>query len=318
MNKGLIIKLIGGQYTVLDTKTKETLTCVARGKFRHMRLDKDSSFLRSTTKRTKIEAQTVKLSPKVGDLCTYDSDEDINQILTIEPRKNDLFRPDIANVDQVLLIFAAKEPAFSFILLDRFIVILEKEHVKPVIIITKIDLMKSEDLLDLKEKMLYYEAIGYPVYYVNSKTGEGFNQVKEVFRDKISVLSGQTGAGKSTFLNQLIPGFTLKTQEISKALGRGKHTTRHTELYPYNNGMIADTPGFSKLDYGQMEVDELPYLFTDFSDLASSCKFKNKCMHISEPGCAVKAALSESKILPSRYDNYVYFVDEIKNIKPKY
>ena len=314
--QGIITNLIGGIYTVLDDESKEFVSCQARGKLRNMRLSKDSTFLKSNTARTKVETKTIKLSPKVGDHVIYEILGGTGYIMEIDERKNELMRPDIANVDQALLIFAAKEPEFSFILLDRFIALIERANVMPIIIITKIDLLNKDELLDLKEKMSYYEKY-YQVYYVSSLKRFGVNDLEKIFTNKISVLTGQTGVGKSSLINSLIPDFNLETQEISTALGRGKHTTRSTSLYSYLGGMIADTPGFSSLDYGNMTLSEMSQCFIDFYELSFKCKFKG-CMHIHDPGCHIKELYDDGQILKSRYENYIKFIDEIKNRKIKY
>lgn len=313
---GIIIKLIGGLYTVLDDETDKEVVCQARGKFRQMKLDKNSPFLKSTTSRTKIETKAIKLSPKVGDHVTYDLFDGTGYLLEIDERTNELVRPDIANVDQALLLFAAKDPAFSFILLDRFLALIEREDITPILIVSKIDLLSKEELDELKEKLSYYEKY-YRVYYTSSKKQIGIKELKEIFEDKISVLTGQTGVGKSSLINCLIPDFNLETQEISQALGRGKHTTRCTSLYKYMGGMIADTPGFGSLDYGNMTVNELSKCFIDFDELSCNCKFKG-CLHMQEPGCYINKLYNEKEILNTRYENYLRFADEIKKRKVRY
>ena len=271
----------------------------------------DSSFNKQITHKTKLETKTIKISPKVGDFVIYED----NLITEIKPRVNDLIRPSIANVDQVLLIFAAKKPDFQLNLLDQFLVLMEKEKVHANIIITKIDLLTEEELNALKQTLSYYEKIGYKVFFVNSKTAEGFEEIKSIFKDKISVLSGQTGAGKSTFVNTLIPGFNLQTQEISEALGRGKHTTTATELYEFEGGFIGDTPGFSKLDFSIMEESDMKDYFIDFSQY--QCKYRG-CLHDKEPGCGIKEAVENGHILKERYDNYIKFVTTLKQTIKKY
>ena len=318
MKKGFIKKLIANHYTVVDEKTHEDVICQARGKFRYMKVDEDSEFNKQLTKRTKKETKFVQISPKVGDNVYYDDSEDQALITEILPRKNDLVRPDVANIDQALLVFSAVNPDFSFNLLDKFLIIMNQENLDPVIVISKIDLIKEEELNKLRKDLTYYEKIGYEVYYVNSKQRIGIDVLAHIFKNKITVLAGQTGVGKSTLLNALMPELGLKTQEISKALGRGKHTTRHTELYNYNEGYIVDTPGFSKIEFKIFYPDDLKQYYPDFIKYQSDCKFSNKCNHIHEPGCAVKKAYEDGEILASRYEDYKQFFEEIKAQKDKY
>lgn len=318
MKKGFIKRLIANQYTLIDLETKEEVIAFARGKLRYMKLNEANSFNRQLTKRTKLDPKIMKVSPKVGDYVIYDDSEDQVLITEILPRKNDLVRPDVCNIDQVLLVFSAVNPDFSFHLLDKFLIILNQENLVPVIVISKIDLIEIQSLEALKRDMFYYEKIGYKLYYVNSKQQIGIDVLAHIFTDKLTVLAGQTGVGKSTLLNALMPELKLKTQEISKALGRGKHTTRHTELYEYNGGYIVDTPGFSKIEFLIFHADEVKTLYPDFVELSTQCRFKSNCMHLNEPDCAVKKAVENGEILASRYENYVQFCEEVKNQKDKY
>lgn len=285
---GRIIKLIGGLYTVLDESNVSHLV-KARGKFRH-----------------KNE------SPKVGDLVEFNKDF----ILKYSERKNNLARPAVSNIDQAIIINSAKEPGFSFNLLDRFLLLIEHESITPVIVITKIDLLSADELRILREKMKYYEKY-YDVYFVSSVTFENTLQLKEIFRDKVSVFAGQTGAGKSSLLNALYPEFKLETNAISKALGRGKHTTRYSELLPLFGGLVADTPGFSKLEFVDILIDEIKDCFVDFFELSHECKYRG-CTHINEPNCKVKEELEKGNILASRHHNYKTITEEIKEQKIKY
>lgn len=303
MNKGLVIKLTGGNYTIENVLTKENLVCKASGKLRYVKVDRNSSF-----KEKDNDSKVMKISPKVGDFVLFDN----NYIEEVCERKNSLKRPDVANIDQVVLVFASKDPEFSFNLLDNFILQIEKESIPIKIVITKIDLLNEKELDELKNKMLYYDKMGYTVYYTSKITRDGIDNASEIFDHKISVLAGQTGAGKSTLLNCLDENFALDTQEISKALGRGKHTTRHTELLKFQNGLIADTPGFSSLEFNDISLDDLRNGFLDFKELSKECKF-NSCSHINEPNCNVKN--NAEKILKTRYENYVKFYNEIKKIK---
>ena len=185
-----------------------------------------------------------------------------------------------------------------------------------IIIITKIDLLTADELTELKNKVKYYESF-YQVIYLSSKTKENVDSIKDLFRDKISVFAGQTGAGKSSLLNAIDPRFNLETNIISKALGRGKHTTRHSELLHVNGGLVADTPGFSKLDFFEIPLENVLINFVDFFELSNQCKFRG-CTHHNEPKCKVKEEVEKGNILASRYANYKSIYEEIKNTKPKY
>jgi ribosome biogenesis GTPase len=288
LKQGRIIKLIGGLYTVLD-ENNQRYTLKPLGIFRHK-----------------------NIQPKVGDMVEFNEDS----ITKIHERKNDLYRPMIANVDQALLVNSAKEPDFSFLLLDKFLTLIEANDIHPVIIVTKIDLMKKEELSALKTKLSYYETF-YPVIYFSSKTEENLEKIKQITKNKVNVLAGQTGAGKSTLLNVINPDLSIKTNEISKALGRGKHTTRHVELIAFGQGFIADTPGFSSLEFKDLSSENIKQYFVDFFELSHQCKF-NACTHIHEPGCEVKKQLELGNILPERYQDYQTSYEEVKAIKPMY
>ena len=294
MEKGRVINLNGGVYKVLK-ENGDIISLKARGKLRSEKTYQVNT--KSLSK--KKDVLYIKNSPKVGDIVNIDND----MIDSYEPRKNEMIRPDIANVDQILLVFAAKEPDFSFYLLDLFIVNIIKQKIKPLIVISKIDKLSEEEFNDLKNKMNYYINLGYDVLYVNSIGKYGIEDLKCHLKGKITVLSGQTGAGKSTLINAILPDFDLKTQEISKSLGRGKHTTRETNLYMYEDGFIGDTPGFSKLDLSDIDKDELKYLFEEFKNY--QCYFKD-CNHKENiKGCGILEASKNGSILKSRYESYL-------------
>lgn len=280
--------MIGGLYTVRD-ENKNSHELKARGKFRH-----------------------TNESPVVGDRVIYDE----KFITDILERKNILNRPPVANVDQTIIINSCKEPDFSFNLLDRFLLLIEHENITPIIVMTKTDLMHSIELTELKEQMKYYEKF-YRVIYTSTVDLSGTEEFKDLFKDKINIFAGQTGAGKSSLLNVLDVSLKLKTDIISKALGRGKHTTRHSEMYEMFGGLVADTPGFSKLDFFDIKEENVPDCFVDFFELSNECKFRG-CKHLDEPKCNVKKQLEEGNVLPSRYRNYKLIIEEIKNQKPMY
>ncbi|VEU82836.1 ribosome small subunit-dependent GTPase A [Acholeplasma hippikon] len=317
MGKALITKLIGGLYTFKDLDTNRTYEGYAKGKFRKIRVEKDSSFNKNLTKKTKKDVKDIVLSPKVGDIVHYEFTSDQYMITDVLERKNELIRPDVANVDQVLLVFSSIRPEFSFNLLDKFLVILAHHDLRPVLVVSKIDLIEESELMKLKENLKHYEKY-FDIYYVNSKQRIGFDVLQTIFKDKITVLAGQTGVGKSTLMNALLPHLGLKTQEISDALGRGKHTTRHSEIYEFGGGYIADTPGFSKIEFEFHDYTLLKDYFLDFKEVEHECKFGSKCLHLSEPNCEVKRLVKENIILKSRYDSYLSFVEELKTRKEKY
>lgn len=240
------------------------------------------------------------VSPVVGDWVMVEQLEDKWAIQEVLPRENQLTRPVIANVDQAFIVTSLWQPDFSTTLLDRLIFLVCDAQIQPVIIITKCDLVDSSDpvfaIID------EYKKAGYPVYL----TGKGWpsDDIKLALKDKITVLTGQSGAGKSALINRIDSSLHLFTQETSKALGRGKHTTRHVELYPIAGGWVADTPGFSSLSFEGLSKERLSWIVPDFKPYLGQCKFRN-CIHINEPGCAIKAAVLENKISAIRHQNYV-------------
>ena len=292
MPEGKIVKALAGFYYVIDGE--KMIQCRGRGVFRKM-----------------------KISPLVGDTVVYQyENEREGYILEIKPRKNELIRPPISNVDQAILVFSAVEPQFSTVLLDRFLVLIEANNIKAVIVISKFDLLpddKREEILQYKSD---YEKAGYPVITTSSVTEEGAKKLIPYLGDGVSVFAGQSGVGKSTLLNTLNPMLQLKTDDISTHLGRGKHTTRHVELIPIGNGLVADTPGFSSLEF-TIEDSELSDCFPEISEMSQYCKFRG-CQHVQEPKCAVKEAVGAGEIKQYRYDHYLEFLTEIKDRKPRY
>jgi len=276
--KGTIIKVLGNTYKVISGK--EVYECRARGKFR-----KD------------------ELHPMAGDHVKFD--EELLMIEEVYKRDNELFRPQIANVDQVLIIISAIKPKFDTNLLDKLLVLIEYNDIKPVIVVTKLDLLDRKQKQIIGELIKYYKKIGYEVYRNTEK-----RKIKKLFKNKTSVLAGQSGAGKSTLLNRLNTDLELNTNEISEALGRGKHTTRHVELMRLFDGWVADTPGFSALDLEGMSKIDIKQNFIEFYEVEDQCDFKT-CLHGLEHNCKVKQLVEQNKILATRYKNYLKFIGEV-------
>lgn len=274
MSSGKIIKLISNDYSVLSGDN--TYICKSRGNFRYH-----------------------EVKPLVGDEVLFDMENKI--IIKVNERKNELFRPPIANVDQALIVTNVY-PSFSSNLLDKLITVIEFNNIEPIICFTKLDLIDDKSLSNIKNIMNYYKSIGYKVY-----TNNQIDELKDVFKNKITVFTGQTGSGKSTLINRLDSSLELKTGEISKALGRGKHTTRHVELIPLFSGFIADTPGFSDLSFIGMTRENIRDNFKEFNLYKDKCKYKD-CMHYKENECEVKNMVYCNNILYSRYENYLKFI----------
>ena len=286
MQTGKIIKALSGFYYVLSNDL--IYQARARGLFR------------------KTEE-----SPLVGDEVKFQiENENEGYITEILPRKNALVRPPVANIDQLLLTASLKSPDFSFYLLDRFIAYSEAHDIEPVIIITKNDLNEDTDLIE-EIKQVYS-----PFYELHFTSKSHIKEeLSDLFTDKISVLAGQSGAGKSTLHNTLLPDLDLKTDEISNALNRGKHATRHVEPIEHNGGYIADTPGFSTIDFINIDKYNIKFCFIDFNQF--TCKFR-ECLHINEPKCGVKNAVENGALAKSRYESYVKIYNEIDNRKERY
>lgn len=276
--KGQIIKINSDLYYV--NSTNQLYICKCRGIFRKEHI-----------------------SPVVGDYVLFNKDKKI--IEEILPRKNIFERPKVSNIDQAILITSLKIPDFSLNLLDKFIVLMEINKVKPIICITKEDLCSKEELDNIWKILKYYEELGYTVL-----SNQELDRIKEILKDKTSVFTGQTGAGKSTLLNKLNPDWKLETGEVSSALGRGRHTTRVVSLYPFLGGKVMDTPGFSALEFKNYSKEQIRNAFIEFSKY--QCPFKD-CSHTNEEECVIKKEVLVNNILESRYLNYLNFIGGDKN-----
>ncbi len=287
METGRIIKIVSNQYEVLCDSG--SYTCVAMGKLRKGR------------------------SPIVGDLVEVEHFAKQSGIQRIHPRANELRRPLIANIDQAIIVMSCKEPDFSPSLVDRFLFQIVYHGIEPILCVTKTDLIQPKD--SIHAWIQDYRDSGYQVYTSDkAEAPEGF---ADRLKGKISVLCGQSGVGKSSLLNKLNPDFQLQTQQISKALGRGKHTTRHCELHAVAGGWVADTPGFSSMDLSYMEPITLARCIPDFKDYVDDCKFRD-CIHMSEPQCALREAVEQGIVNEDRYAHYQEIVALYQNQKRRY
>ncbi len=285
---GRVVKIISNQFEVLYEN--EAIKCVAMGKIR-------------------LQKQIV-----VGDFVEFEKFDSQYGIQKILPRTNEMIRPMIANVDQAMIIMSAVEPDFSCQLIDRLCILVNHANIKPIIVVTKLD-MCDKDLVRVTRYIDDYRKSGYKI--ICASKGVRNLELIELFKDKITVLTGQSGAGKSTLINTYNTDFEIHTQPISKALGRGKHTTRHTQLFKVCDGFVADTPGFSSLDFEFMNVTEVEAAVSDFNGYRDNCKFRD-CKHHNEPNCAIKAGVEDKTISKIRYINYLDVLKIVMNKKEKY
>ena len=288
---GKIIKGVAGEYCV-HVEGMGAYTCKAKGVFRHK-----------------------NMKPLVGDnveIDIIDEDEGRGNITDIHERKSELIRPAVANIDQTLVVFAAKSPMPNRNLLDRFLVMMESQGMESILCFNKMDLAEDEEIEELKST---YEKAGYRVMLISVKDNVGVDEVKELLAGKTTSLAGPSGVGKSSLLNVLVPDALMETGDISRKIERGKHTTRHSEIFSLGDSTyLMDTPGFSSIYTCPCEKEQLKEYFPEIYEYEGQCRF-NGCVHINEPDCAVKEAVKAGNIGQSRYDNYVVFFGEIKDRK---
>jgi len=301
--KGKIIKSIAGFYEVHTGDC--VYRCRAKGIFR-----------------------ALGKKPLVGDDVEIDITDTVSvpkegNVRALLPRKNELVRPNVANVDQALLIFAITHPAPSYNMLDRFLITMQERALDAVLCFTKKDLATQEEMQELRET---YEACGCRVLFISSFMPESLGEVQAVLAGKTTVLTGPSGAGKSTLINTLCPDANMQTGELSRKIHRGKNTTRHVELLAVDergggdwlpDTYLVDTPGFTSLWVQDIEPDQLHYYYPEFEKYEPACRF-NGCVHINEPDCAVKAALGRGEISRIRYRNYCEIYEDLRNRKPVY
>lgn len=284
---GTIIKALSGFYYVDVGAEQEPITCRGRGKLRHQ-----------------------KITPLVGDHVAITVTEDgTGMVDEVLPRSNQFQRPMVANMDQLVILASGAIPVTDPFLIDRMVSLAEYKGCQPIICFNKCDLEPATQLVEL------YQRAGFQSFAISAQTGEGLEQLLGVLDGKISAFTGNSGVGKSSVLNALCPQFGLKVGQVSEKLGRGRHTTRHVELFRVGGGLVADTPGFSAFDVEQMELipkEELAHTFREFQPYLEQCRFVG-CAHVKERGCAVREAVDNGAIAPSRYQSYVRLYDQVKS-----
>ncbi len=289
--RGKIVKGIAGFYYV-HAEDLQIYECRARGIFRRE-----------------------NIKPLVGDdveLEVLDQQEKEGNIRKILPRRSRLIRPAVANIDQALVIFAIRKPEPNFNLLDRFLIMMEQQGLPSVICFNKSDIASAQDRADLQSA---YETCGYQVFFISVKEEEGLREVRRVLQGKTTTVAGPSDVGKSSLINCLYPQAEMETGAVSEKIDRGRHTTRHSELFALDGeSYIMDTPGFSSLQLFDMEKEELKDFYPEFREYEDGCRFRG-CVHVSEPGCSVKAALAEGRISKVRYHNYTVLYEELKERK---
>lgn len=290
MQEGRIVRAVSGYYYVLTT-AGNVVQCRARGLFK----------LRG-------------INPLVGDLVTFTTSGASDGVIEdVKPRSSELIRPPLANIEQVLLVFALSEPALAFYQLDKMIAMVERQRLPLALVLTKADIPGTAEIF-AKANSIY--AGIYPLLKLSVQESDGLEELGRLLANKISAFAGLSGVGKSTLLGKLVPEAQVMTGSVSKRSQRGRHTTRHVELFPYRGGFIADTPGFSQYSFADLEPTEVADLFRDLLAFSHHCEFRG-CLHENEQGCAVRAAYQTGELPASRYESYRQLLEEVKVLKAR-
>ena len=297
MKNGRVIRAAGGFFTVL-TDEGESYQCRARGN-----LKRDN--------RSLMVGDRVLFVPSRSESDPGQDEGIIEQLL---PRLNQLNRPSVANIDQMVVVMSIKQPSYDWQLASRLLVSAEKENIQSLLCLNKVDLAET---IEMSEITIQLNPFPYKYFFSSALTGAGLTDLKNYLQNKHSVFAGPSGSGKSSLLNALQPGLSLQTGRVSEKIKRGRHTTRQAELLPLEQGgAVVDTPGFTRLDFSNIQQAELPGLFPEFNYYEGQCSFRN-CLHLSEPDCAIQEHLGET-INPMRYEHYRYFMEEIKSRQEVY
>lgn len=290
MPEGRVVQGVGGFYEVVDLASGETIVAFARGKFK-----REGSLF-------------------VGDLVRYEmTAEEQGVIEEIYPRRVELLRPTVSNVDRIVIVFALKSPDYSLLLIDRFLLLAEASGLEIILVFNKRDLVGEAAVKKVVEP---YREIGYKAVVTSTKTRQGKRILLSEIKHGVTVLSGPSGVGKSALMNMVCPEMSRETGEVSKKIGRGRHTTRQAKLLPLPNktGFLVDTPGFTQLDLDFIEPQELAELFPDFRFYINACRFQG-CLHKKEPDCSIKHAVSRGDLFPWRYEHYLTFLEEVERFR---
>ncbi|KLO24530.1 MULTISPECIES: ribosome small subunit-dependent GTPase A [unclassified Marinitoga] len=290
IRRGIVTRFHSNTLELFDLETREKITAFLRGKF-------------------KLQ----KITPIVGDYVDYSFENGVAKIENILPKRNMLYRPKIANVDQTVLVTCLKSPKVDYLIIDKFLIQVEKNNLNCIIVLNKVDLLTKDEI----DKFLEIYSPLYPVILASAKKEIGIEEIKLHLKNKISTFAGMSGVGKSSLLNAINPGLKLRVGRISDKLQRGKHTTTYTELLKFDfGGFVADTPGFAAFEIYDFKPEKLQEYFVEFHEHSMYCGFSD-CVHINEPHCGVKEAVENNQISEVRYKNYLKIYNEVEEYNKK-